>query len=253
MTTPGLARVLVALGAAISSRPAVETGVGLAAAMGAALDALFVEDVNLLRLGSLPFASEISALTGARRSLAVGELERALRVEAARLEQLLAAAAARQGIPWSFAVTRGELLAEAMTREADLIVLGAPTRPSAPAQDPERAGPVVALFDGSAEALRALAATTRLARALERTLVILVPAGEGKAQRALRQRAVQWLAAERVDGVVVPLTAAQPALVEAMRARRGRVLALPASALSERQVTLAMLVADLACPVIIVR
>jgi len=49
MTTPGLSRVLVALGAAIPSRPAVETGVGLAAAMGAALEALFVEDVNLLR------------------------------------------------------------------------------------------------------------------------------------------------------------------------------------------------------------
>jgi len=29
---------------------------------------------------------------------------------------MLAAAAAQQRIPWSFAVTRGELLAEAMTR-----------------------------------------------------------------------------------------------------------------------------------------
>ena len=253
MTTLGLSRVLVALGAAIPSRPAVETGVGLAAAMGVALEALFVEDVNLLRLGSLPFASEISALTGLRRALVGGELERALRVEASRLEQLLAASAAQQRVPWSFAVTRGELLAEAMTREADLIVFGAPMRPSAPAQEPEWAGPVVSLFDASPEALRALAATTRLARTLSRTLVILVPAGEGKAQRAVRQRALEWLAAERVEGVVAPLTAAHPALVEAMRARHGRVLALPASALARRQVTLAMLVADLACPVIIVR
>ncbi len=150
-------------------------------------------------------------------------------------------------------MTRGELLAEAMTREADLIVFGAPMRPSAPAQEPERAGPVVSLFDASPEALRALAATTRLARALARKLVILVPAGEGKAQRALGQRAREWLAAEQVEGVVVPLTGAHSALVEAMRTRRGRVLALPASALSARQVTLAMLVADLTCPVVIVR
>ncbi len=65
---PAESRVLVALGAAAANRGAVETGVGLAAAMGAALDALFVEDANLLRLGALPFASEISALTGARRT-----------------------------------------------------------------------------------------------------------------------------------------------------------------------------------------
>lgn len=253
MTTVGLSRVLVALGTAIASRPAVETGVGLAAALGAALEALFVEDANLLRLGSLPFASEISALTGARRALAVGELERALRVEASGLERLLAATAAQQRIPWSFAVTRGELLAEAMTREADLIVFGAPTRPAAPAPEREWAGPVVALFDASPEALRALAATTQLARALGRKLVVLVPAGEGKAHRALRQRAREWLAAEQVDGLVVPLTAVHSALVEAMRARRGGVLALPASALSARHVTLAMLVADLCCPLVIVR
>jgi hypothetical protein len=245
--------VLVALGAAIPSRPAVETGVGLAAAMGVALEALFVEDANLLRLGSLPFASEISALTGLRRALAGGELERALRVEASRIEQLLAASAARQRVPWSFAVTRGELLAEAMTREADLVVFGAPMRPTAPFQEPEWAGPVAALFDASPEALRALAATTRLARALARELVILVPAGEGKAHRAVRQQAREWLTAEQVEGVVVPLTAAHSALVDVVRARRGRMLALPASALSARGMPLALLVADLSCPVVIVR
>jgi hypothetical protein len=96
MKPVGLSRVLVALGASIPSRPAVETGVGLAAAVGAALEALFVEDANLLRLGALPFASEISALTGAWRALAVGEMERALRVEASRLEELLAASATRE-------------------------------------------------------------------------------------------------------------------------------------------------------------
>lgn len=253
MTPLGLSRVLLALGAAVPSRPAVEAGVGLAAAMGAALDALFVEDANLLRVGALPMASEISVLTGARRALAVGELERALRVEASRLERLLAASAAQQQVPFSFAVTRGELLAEAMTRQADLIVLGAPMRPMPPAREPEPAGPVAALFDASPEAARVLAATTRLARAFARELVIVVPAGEGKTQRAARQQAREWLSAEQVEGLVVPLAAAYAALVGEMRSRGSRVLALPASALSARRMPLALLVADLCCPVVIVR
>jgi hypothetical protein len=253
MKPVGLSRVLVALGASIPSRPAVETGVGLAAAVGAALEALFVEDANLLRLGALPFASEISALTGAWRALAVGEMERALRVEASRLEELLAASATREKVPWSFAVTRGELFAEVMMRQADLIVLGAPVRSTVPIQEAGWSGPVTALFDASPEALRALAAATPLARALARKLLILVPAGEGKAPRAARQQAREWLAAEQIEGLVVPFAAAHSALVDVVRARKSKVLALPESVLSVQRIHLATLVTELACPVVIVR
>ena len=253
MNAIGLAKVVVALGAANPNRPAMEMGVGLAAAMDAALEALFVEDANLLRLGALPFASEISTLTGARRVLAVGELERALRVEASRLEQWLAATADRQRVPWSFVVTRGDLLGEAMARDADLIVVAAPLRPNASTQEPESPGPLAALFDASPGALRALAATTRLAQTLARKLVILVPAGEGTAHRAVRQQAREWLAAERVEGFVVPLAAAHAAVVDAMRIRKSSLLALPASELSARRMHLATLVAEVSCPVVIVR
>jgi len=253
MKALGLSRVLVALGASIPSRSAVATGVGLAAAVGAALEALFVEDVNLLRLGALPFASGISTLTGEWRALAVGEMERALRVEASHLEELLAASAARQRISWSFAVTRGELFAEAMMREADLIVLGAPMRSTAPTREPGWSGPVTALFDASPDSSRALAATTRFARALARKLLILVPAGEGKAHRVAGQLAREWLTAEQVEGLVVPLAAAHSALVDAVRTRKSVVLALPESALSARRIHLATLVTKLACPVVIVR
>ncbi len=253
MTSGGLSKVLVALGAASPNRPAVETGVGLAAAVGAALDALFVEDASLVRLGALPFASDTSALTGARRMLGAGEMERALRVEAAQLERMLAQAAARRQVPWSFAVTRGELLAEAMSREADLIVFGAQTRSTRPVSEPGSSGPVTAVFDASPEALRTLAATTHLARALARSLLILVPAEDREPPDGARERARAWLASEQVAGVVVALDIARPALVGAVRARRSGLLALPASALDVWPVELAALVADVACPVVIVR
>lgn len=251
---PGaLSRVLLALGAPTTGRPAVETGVDLAAALGAALDALFVEDTNLLRLGALPLAVETSALTGARRALVEGDIERALRVEAARLERVLAQAAQRQQVPWSFATTRGKLLAEALAREADLIVLGASARAMGPAREPRAQGPVTAVFDASPEAARTLAATTRLARSLARSLLILVPTDGRAGRRAARKKAQEWLAAEQVAGLVLALDFAQQALVGAVRERRSGMLALPASALEAWPVELAALVEDVECPVVIVR
>ena len=60
-------RVLVAANAATAVELAVDATMRLAATLEEPrLEALFVEDADLLRLGGLPFASEVSALTGAR-------------------------------------------------------------------------------------------------------------------------------------------------------------------------------------------
>lgn len=253
LPTLRFSRVLVALGAVAANRPALDTGIGLAAAVGAALEALFVEDANLVRLGALPFASETSAITGACRMLAVGEMERAMRVEAARQRQLLAGAATRRDVAWSFAVTRGELLAEAIAREADLIVLGALARSAASVPEPFAPGPMAALFDASPAAVRGLAATTQLARALSSELIVLVPAGNSAPQRAARKHAREWLANEQVRGRALPLALDQRALIAEVRSRRTALLALPAPALSEWPIDLAALIANLACPLVIAR
>src|SRR5512136_1850854 len=92
-TAQSAARVLVAMDAETLNALALKAGAGLAAALGARLEALFVENADLVSLGGLPFASEISALTGAWRDVAVEEIERALRLEAARIEHLVAEAA----------------------------------------------------------------------------------------------------------------------------------------------------------------
>jgi hypothetical protein len=100
-TPSDFSRVVVAIGAAMPGRAAVKTGVDLAAAVGAALEGLFVESAELWRACALPNARETSALTGSRRPLAAGDLERAFRVEAARLERLLATQAERTRVAWS--------------------------------------------------------------------------------------------------------------------------------------------------------
>jgi hypothetical protein len=245
-------RVLVALAASAHSRAAVETAIGLAAAVGARLDALFVEDANLVRLAALPFAAETSPLTGTRRTLPLAEIERALRVEAARLERLLAQAAGEARIDWTFQVARGQLLAEATAQAAELTVL--PTaRPGEPGtSERQRARqPVGAVFDTSPAARRGLAAATRLAHALGRDLLILVP--DGSAGSQAEREALAWLAAEAIAGRAVGLPHAPGLLRATLRGHPTSMLAVPAPEAAALAMDLAVLAAEMACPLVIVR
>jgi hypothetical protein len=111
--------------------------------LGATLEGLFVESTELLRVCALPNAKEMSALTGTRRPMAMGDLERAFRVEAARLERIFAAQTARTRIAWSFSVARGELWTAALARDAELIVFEATAGARALPTSPRTRGPLM--------------------------------------------------------------------------------------------------------------
>jgi len=251
-------RVLVAVNAAAASELAVDAAVGIAAALEEArLEGLFVEDANLVRLGGLPFASEVSALTGVSRSLVVAELEHALRVEAARLERLFVQAAQRAQLPWSFAVTRGQLLAEAVARAADFTVVGAIGSSVAASRLASvvrrKAGRrVAALFDAGPAALRALATAARLAKAADSELVVLVAADVRQSATAGTQ-VRSWLTAEHVPGSIVMLAAEPRALAGELRLRHADVLVHPLPELIALAPALGTLVAELQCLLVIVR
>ncbi len=231
----------------------METAITLAAAVGASLIGLFVEDTNLVRLGGLPLASVTSALTGARRPLAAGEMERALRVEAAWLEQLLSESAARTRIAWSFVVTRGEIFAEAASRDADLIVLGARVHTETRRDSSRLSRQLITIFDASPEALRALAATTLLARALSCTMLILVPDDGDAGSRGAFQAARDWLTSEEIAGFALPLAADQHLLEAAARSPKVVLVALPAPILKQWPIDIAALAAAVRCPLVIAR
>ena len=252
-TTFDFSRVLVAVGAAMPGHAAVETGVDLAAAVGAALEGLFVESLDLVRVSALPDARETSALTGTRRPLGVGDVERAFRVEAARLERLLATRAARTRVTWSFSIARGELWAMALARDAELIVLEARGTATALPRTARARGPLVTVFDTSSAAWRALAATARLARTTGSELVILVPAGNAESARSARKEAEEWLAASAVPGVASPIHLEHGSVVAAARAHRAVVLVLPVSIASRWSVDVPALAADAPCPLVIAR
>jgi hypothetical protein len=227
----------------------IETGAGLAAAVGARLEGLFVEDANLARLSALPFAREVESLTAARRQLPPAAVERAFRVEAAHLSRLLAVSAERARVECSFHVTRGEWLAEVVAREADLTILVGSGRAAAGERAARR--PVAALFDASEGAQRGLAAATRLARTIGRELLILVPRSGADDDASDEARA--WLAAEGLAGRALPLPRTAAALFAAVRTHGGATLALPVSALTALAVDLAALAAGAPCTVILVR
>jgi hypothetical protein len=232
---------------------AVRTAVDLAAAVGAALEGLFVESADLLRVSALPGARETSALTGTRRELAMGDLERAFRIEAARLERLLATQAAQTNVAWSLTITRGELTSQALARDAELIVVEAPTSRAALPRPARARGPLLTVFDATPPAQRGLAAAARLARRTGSELVVLVPAGNHAAGRSARTEVEEWLAAESVAGIAVPIHIDRASVMAVARARRCALLVLPAPLASAWSVDIGLLADAAPCPLVIAR
>jgi nucleotide-binding universal stress UspA family protein len=198
-------RVLLALDISPRSRAALEMAAALAAELDAELAGLFVEDVDLLRLGGLPFTREIGFFSTASRPIGLEDVELALRREAEEVRHLLAEAAARQSLRWSYRVTRGRIATElfALAGEPDLIVLGKrarlglrPLGESLAETEckPGPAGPVVAVFDGTSPARRALELAVGLARATCAELRLLVPSATDEAFFRLAAEAKTLLA-----------------------------------------------------------
>ena len=100
---------------------------GAAARMNIELTGLFVEDINLLHLAGMPFASEVCFPSATRREMNVTRLENSLRALARDARLSLEAEAQRAALRASFRVARGTLLAEllAAASATDVVVAGA--------------------------------------------------------------------------------------------------------------------------------
>ncbi len=122
----GIRRILVALDASSESLAALEEAASLAARLEAELDALFVEDIDLLNLAALPFAREFNVLTRGVRSLDRETIERDLRLQASRARRALAEAAERRRLHWSFQVARGRVDTEILAASCQCDVIAVP-------------------------------------------------------------------------------------------------------------------------------
>ncbi len=129
MARPDEERILLALDACCDvSAATIDTAVHLAARLGAALEALFVEDAELLRAAELPFVSEVGA--SGERVLTVELLRDTNRERSAQAQRLTAEAARLRNVRMSWRVAQGTrlLLAAAEAVQSDLFVPGRPAR-----------------------------------------------------------------------------------------------------------------------------
>ncbi len=253
-----IGRVLIALSAAEYAEQAVNTALSVAQSLHAELAGLFVEDVNLLRLAELPFARETGIATAASRPLEMAHIQRMLRDQAQRLERVLAAAAQRSQLPWSFAVARGQLLAEAFAREADLLLLAGAFGPArlwpVPAVANAAKGPVVAVFDASPGAYRTLSAAMSFAQQRGIAMLVVILAADGAQFERGREQVQQWLARRGISARYLHAAQLDPQrLLELAGSERAACLLLPQASEVVRQHAFATLLAGLNCPVFVAR
>jgi nucleotide-binding universal stress UspA family protein len=119
-------RILLPVDVSRDSLSALEIAFNLAAALGGEISGLFIEDVELLVAGSLPFAREVGSLSGISRQIGSADIEHRFRAVAGKARDALAEAGRRLNVRSSFRVTRGDVPAEILTAatDADIVVLG---------------------------------------------------------------------------------------------------------------------------------
>jgi hypothetical protein len=266
------ARIVVAFDATPLEALALDAAAALASALDAELAGIYVEDTNLARIAAFPFVREYGAASAAPRSIAARDMEHALRYQAARHREELAALAAALRLRWSFQVVRGRSLAAVIeqTREPDVVVIGKAGRGVAArsltlaefgrslgrrtgggAERFRQLGlhSVAALFDGTPKGWRALAAAHAVAAIAGARLALLVLASDGREFERLRESVRVWLDQHQVRARFVWLRSSEVEDIVALVQDAAALFWHEPAFESER---LEALIAALPCPLVLI-
>jgi len=167
----------------------------LAHRLGAELEAVFVEDSDMLRLGGLSFLKEYRPTSMRSEQVQSGRMEQELRAMARRAERALSQQARRQGVSCTFRTWRGSVERELLSAmEADVLALMRLGTIMLQRSPRRRRETITAVFDGSEEGVRALTTAAELASESDDIVlqVLLVPAAESEAG-AVQARAEEIL------------------------------------------------------------
>lgn len=197
-------RIAVTLDACQVSSSTLEEAVLLAARMGAQLEGIFVEDIDLIQLAELPFLREVRSVSRSEIAINLTRMEQELRVLARRAERLLGEHAARQNVSWSFRIWRGSIDTELLTAatDADVFVL---IRMGTTLARPATTKAVSVVFTGTDASMRALETAMSLTTDPYKELNILLPAeNEAEAMR-LQELATRQLDEQAANADFIPL------------------------------------------------
>ena len=197
-------RIAVTLDACQVSSSTLEEAVLLAARMGAQLEGIFVEDIDLIQLAELPFLREVRSVSRSEIAINLTRMEQELRVLARRAERLLGEHAARQNVSWSFRIWRGSIDTELLTADADADVF-ALTRMGTRLARPATKKAVSVVFTGTEASRRALETAMSLTIDPYKELNILLPAEKEAEATRLQELATRQLGEQAVSAEFIPL------------------------------------------------
>ncbi len=122
----GIKRIVVALDPSTHSGAALEAAAWMASRLGAELQGLFVEDVNVRRLADLSFVQEVGLFTARCRRVETHELSRQLDVQAGRVRRRFQIRTQSLVTRCTFRVVRGRVAPEVLKAadQADVVILG---------------------------------------------------------------------------------------------------------------------------------
>lgn len=271
-------RILVALDASAVNRSVLQAATTLAVNLDAELNALFIEDINLLRLAELPFAREIAYGSGTGRGMNVADMERSMLMQTKRLRELVETIAQQSRLRIAFDVERGDIASAICnaSRQTDLLIIG---KNSQLLKQSLKVGtiaqailssahcnlmvlqhgatiarPVVVTFDGSDVSQTAVLLASRLARQDHNVLIVLFPAVNDRRYQLLHKQLMKEINDTALQIHAVRLsenTVAQ--ILQAIKQYHGRILLLETgcSFLTGEQTREIVMQADI--PVILLR
>jgi nucleotide-binding universal stress UspA family protein len=270
-------RILVALDASPHSLAALETAAELAARFNAELVGLFVEDVNLLRLGELPFTQEVGLFSATRRQVDVREVERQLRAQARQVRRTFMVTVQQTEVRGTFRVARGAITAEllAAAADADMIILGksgwspvrrrlGSTARAVVFQAPSLTlvlqdgtclkTPIVVIYGDSPLARKALAVAARLVENEEGgPLTVVILAEEAREAQQLQAQAARQLEPRGLRTHFVVMPASRVTQLRRLIQGDCGTLILPADSSLLRDEAVTVLLDEIEVPLLLVR
>lgn len=178
-------KVVVTLDVESPLSPTLELAIALAVASRSKLHGLFIEDMDLLRVASLPFTREVTLASGQQRTLDIQKLLRAFNAKSRYFRQSLEQYAQQSNVTWTYSTVRGEKrsMELAESAEAKFLIIGRPIGRPSQVLNPKR---ILLIDDQSPELYQAVDVV--LANFPHQPIeLLLVPSGKASSSDSVLQ------------------------------------------------------------------
>lgn len=158
----------------------------LAVMSKARVETLFVEDIALSRLAALPFATELSSVSGTHRALTPLNVSTGFKEQVKKLRKVIDEVVARDDMGIGLSIIRGDLLTEAFSTDSDVLFITPPRQIARVDHSPVRRRssslnfapknlPVYVYLQTGSTTPNAIVIASKLAAHMGSDLVFLVP------------------------------------------------------------------------------